>query len=63
MSDKSYSEAVIGQFKTLFRKRTNIPQLSTTVTKAYPWSDRILPHLAIPQRPVELNMNLSQPNY
>ena len=26
MSNKTYSEAVIGQFKTLFRKRTNIPQ-------------------------------------
>ena len=26
MSNKTYSEAVIGQFKTLFRKRKNIPQ-------------------------------------
>ena len=26
MSNKTYSEAVIGQFKTLFRKWTNIPQ-------------------------------------
>ena len=26
MSNKTYSKAVIGQFKTLFRKRTNIPQ-------------------------------------
>ena len=27
MSNKTHSEAVIGQFKTLFLKRTNIPQL------------------------------------
>ena len=26
MSNKTYCEAVIGQFKTLFRKRINIPQ-------------------------------------
>ena len=36
---------------------------STSVTKIYPWSDRILPHLAMPQWPVGLDMNLSQPNY
>ena len=36
MSDKNNSKAVIGQFKSLFRKLTNIP--STSVTKVYLWS-------------------------
>ena len=36
MSNKINSEAVIGQFKSLFRKRTNIP--STSVKKIYRWS-------------------------
>ena len=36
MSDKINSEALIGQFKSLYRKRTNIQ--STSVAKVYPWS-------------------------
>ena len=58
MSNKTYSKAVIGKFKTLFRKRTNIPQFfHPSVTKVY------LRAMAMPQRPVGLDMSLSQPNY
>ena len=32
MSYKTYSEAVIGQFKTLFRKRTHITQFFSTTS-------------------------------
>ena len=53
MRKKAYSEAVIGQFKTLFLKPTNIRQFfsSTSVTNLYPWSDRMQPHLAMRRGP------------
>ena len=41
MSNKTYSEAVIGQFKSMFRKRTNIPP--TNVTKVYLLSQPLPP--------------------
>ena len=71
MSNKTYSEAAIGQFKTLFRKRTNIPQLLhqlineglSVVGPYFTASGHASRAMAMPQRPVGLNMNLSQPNY
>ena len=43
MSNKAYSKAVIGQFKTLSQADKYIAVFSSTsVTKVYPWSDRIL---------------------
>ena len=43
MSNEAYSKAVIGQFKTLSQADKYIAVFSSTsVTKVYPWSDRIL---------------------
>ena len=39
MSNKTYSEAVIGQFKT------------QSLKKVYSWSDHILTHLVMPRGP------------
>ena len=72
MSNKTYSEAVIGQFKTLFRQRNNIPQFFfinqcneglSVVGPYFTASGHASRALAMPQRPVGLDMNLSQPNY
>ena len=70
MSNKVYSEALTGQFKTLFRKRTNIAQFfinkcNEGLSVVGPYStasghaSRVM---AMPQWPVGLDMNLSQPN-
>ena len=72
MSNKTYSEAVIGQFKTLFRKRTIIPQFFhqlqrneglSVVEPYFTASGHASRAMAMPQRPAGLDMKLSQPNY
>ena len=60
MSDKNNSEAMIGQFKSLFRKRTNIP--STSVTKVNPWSQPPPPPVRGGCGHVEAEWSANRPN-
>ena len=73
MSNKTYSKAAIGQFKTLFRKRTHITQFFSSTCVINEGLSVVGPYftasghasrtMAMPQWPVGLDMNLSQPNY
>ena len=71
MSNKTYSEAVIGQFKTLFvsgqiYRSYFINKCNEGLSVVGPYltaSGHASRAMAIPQRPVGLGMNLSQPNY
>ena len=71
MSNKTYSEAVNDQIKTVFRKWSNTPKFfHQLVSRKFSpvglfltASGHASRAMAMPQWPVGLDMNLSQPNY